>query len=727
MGQTARRVKVLLPLPLAGAYDYLLPEDLDAETGAFVRVPLGNRVINGVIWGPGDEGGVAAEKLKEVEAVLPVPVLPEANRSMVDWMAGYYLCAPGAALRMMMSVPAALEPPPTKTAYRGIDAGPPGDIKLTSARRRVLEVAGDGFARSARALGEEAGVTTGVIKALASKGALEIVAIPDLGRFEAPDPSSSGPDLSGEQEDAANGILAKIAADDFSVSVLDGVTGSGKTEVYFEAIAAVLKAGKQVLVLLPEISLSSQWLSRFNARFGAMPAEWHSDLSPPGRRRTWRAVAEGRIRVLVGARSALHLPFSNLGLIVVDEEHEPAFKQEDGVAYNARDVAIVRAHKGGIPIILCSATPSLETVLNVAEGRYESFLLQNRHGAAVLPSTEIIDITKDKPGRQKWVSPVLRDALVETLKAGEQSLLFLNRRGYAPLTLCRTCGHRIACPNCSAWLVEHRFTGRLQCHHCGYAARKPQSCPECGDTDSFAACGPGVERLQEEVSQFLPDARVELVTSDTIHSPAEAAAFVSRMQNKEVDLIIGTQIIAKGFHFPNLTLVGVVDADLGLAGGDLRAAERTYQLMQQVSGRAGRGEQPGRVFLQTANPATRVIQALSKGDRDGFVEAELYERQCAVAPPYGRLAALIISSQDEGVADNLAAAFGRQAPRSDGLLILGPAPAPISLLRGRFRRRLLLRAERGVSVQKVLTEWLSRIKVPSNARVQVDVDPYSFL
>jgi len=727
MVEPGARVKVLIPLPLDGAYDYRLPIDMAAEIGSFVVVPLGNRLVAGVIWAESVDSDVPEDKLREIAGLLEVPPLPKANRAFVEWLAAYYLSPPGNVLRMAMSVASALEPPTTRPAYRRADVDLDAlEIRPTAARKRVLEAASDGFAHPASELASMAGVSSSVIKGLAEAGALEVVQIPDEARWTPPDPNLPGPDLSGDQKAAADQVAA--AADDgFSVTLLDGVTGSGKTEVYFEAIAETLAAGKQVLVLLPEIALSSQWLARFEQRFGAAPAEWHSDLTQGQRRRTWRGIAEGRARIVVGARSALHLPYPELGLIVVDEEHETAFKQEDGVAYHARDMAVLRARLAEIPIILVSATPSLESLLNAKEGRYRLLHLPERHAGATMPTVELIDITKDKPGRQQWLTPTLRKALEDNLAAGEQSLLFLNRRGYAPLTLCRTCGHRLACPNCSAWLVEHRFTRSLQCHHCGFTTGVPKHCPSCDDTDSFAACGPGVERMLEEATLLLPDARIEVVTSDTIRGPLQAAAFVDRMEKGEIDVVIGTQIVAKGYHFPRLTLVGVVDADLGLNGGDLRAGERTYQLMYQVAGRAGREGLPGRVMLQTASPTVPVMQALARHDRDGFLEAELRMREEFDFPPFGRLAALIVSGQDEGLVDRVAQALGRAAPHGKGLTVLGPAPAPLALLRGRYRRRLLLKTSREVSVQKVLADWLGKVQIPNPIRLQVDVDPYSFL
>lgn len=720
-----QRVKVLLPLPLGQAYDYRLPGGMEVRLGDFVAVPLGKRVEIGVIWGCGDRGGVAEEKLRDVEAVLDVPPLPQANMEFIEWVSSYTLAAPGAVLRMAMSSAGAFEPPPPRIGY--VAGAVPAGLKITSARKRVLDIVADGPARPASDIAREAGVSSGVVKGLSDAGALVAVPLPSEGVWRNPDPDIPGPELSAEQAKAAYILSERVAARSFSVSVLDGVTGSGKTEVYFEAVATALKEGRQALVLLPEISLSAQWLHRFEARFGVEPAVWHSDLTQAQRRNTWRAVAEGKARIVVGARSALHLPMPDLGLIVIDEEHDQSFKQEDGVIYHARDMAVVRARLADCPIALVSATPSLETDVNIRSGRYHRLHLPERHGIAELPEIVIVDTRKDKPARQNWITPPLLTAVEETLKAGEQALLFLNRRGYAPLTLCRDCGFRFSCPNCTAWLVEHRFTRRLECHHCGYAARIPERCPDCGGEDSFAACGPGVERIAEEVANNFPEARVALATSDTFRGPASAAEFVEQVQSGAVNLIVGTQIVAKGYHFPMLTLVGVIDADLGLAGGDLRAAERTYQLLHQVSGRAGRAGLPGRVMIQTANPDARVMDALARGDRDGFLAAEAEDRRNGGWPPFGRLAAIIVSGPDEDAVEGYCRALAAKTPRVEGAVILGPATPPMALLRGRFRRRFLIRTARDINIQKLLRDWLSVVRAPNALRIAVDIDPYSFL
>jgi len=726
----SNRVSVLLPLPLAGAYDYLAPNSDSGgdaltspiEPGDFVDVPLGTRMARGVLWGPAS-GEVEAKRLKAIKGALPVPPLPEVSRRFVDWVATYTMSPPGAVLRMVMSVPEALDPPPTVTVYALADDPP--DVRETAPRTRVIEIARAGPPMGLTELAREAGCSTAVVTGLADAGVLRRIDMTPAPPPR-PDPHAAAFTLSDEQDAAAEALRGAVRDKEFQVFALDGVTGSGKTEVYFEAVAEALRQDRQVLVMLPEIALGAQWRSRFEARFGVPAAEWHSDLTQATRRETWRAVANGSARVVVGARSALFLPFPELGLIVVDEEHDAAYKQEDGVIYNARDMAVVRARLGDIPIALVSATPSLETVVNAETGRYRHLALTERHAGASMPSVSLVDMRTQAPGGGSWMSTPLIEAVEATLAAGEQAMLYLNRRGYAPLTLCRACGHRFQCPHCSAWLVEHRLVGRLQCHHCGYSERPPAACPACAAENSLAACGPGVERLAEEVAMRFPDARAAVAASDTLQSPRAAAELVEQLENGDLDILIGTQIVAKGYHFPLLTLIGVIDADIGLSGGDLRAAERTFQMLHQVSGRAGRGERAGRVLMQTYLPEHPVMQALAAGDRDRFIETETESRRMANMPPFGRLVALIVSGPDEASVDHAARNLGRTAPNREGVRVFGPAPAPFALLRGRHRRRLLMHAGKDVPVQGLVGAWIKRAGLPKKVRVQVDVDPYSF-
>ncbi len=722
--KAGHRVRVLLPLPLEGAYDYRLPPDLVAGPGSFVEVPLGGRVCLGVIWDDApNEAPVAESRLREVIAVKPAPPMGLPLRRLVDWVASYTLSAPGAVLRMAMSAPAALEEQAAASGWRRV-AG--AEARLTPDRVRALEALG-ALTLPGMEIARLAGVSMGVVRGLASVGLIEPALMARAAAFPRPLPDFAPPELRPEQESAAAALRESVAARHFAVTLLEGVTGSGKTEVYLDAVAETLRQGRQALVLLPEIALSTQWLARFERRFGAPPALWHSELSSRTRRVTWRAVAEGMAPVLVGARSALFLPFPDLGLIIVDEEHETAFKQEEGVIYHARDMAVVRARLESATCILVSATPSLETVSNAEAGRYRRLMLPVRHGGAAMPAISAIDLRAHPPERGRFLAPPLVAAVTETLARGEQAMLFLNRRGYAPLTLCRACGHRMQCPNCTAWLVEHRAQRRLLCHHCGHTAPTPPACPECGAEHSLVPIGPGVERIQEEVAELFPQARKLVMASDTIPGPAAAAEAARQIEAREVDLIIGTQIVAKGWHFPHLTLVGVVDADLGLGGGDLRAGERTMQLLHQVAGRAGREDRPGRVLLQSFSPEHPVMQALIADDFPGFLRAEAAQRAPGNWPPYGRLAALIISSEDARSAERAARELGLAAPVGQGVQVLGPAPAPLALLRGRHRHRLLLKAERGVRVQAVLADWLARVQLPREVRVQVDVDPVGFL
>lgn len=610
-----------------------------------------------------NSGKVAVEKLKNIGDISDIPPMQPALRDFIIWTANYTLAPLGSVLAMAMSVPAAL----AKTKPTSDHCFP-----------------------------------------------------------QKPQISKSDITLSKDQA-AAAAILNKKIHNGYSVTVLDGVTGSGKTEVYSEAIRSVIEEGKQVLVLLPEIVLTTQLIERFKERFGFAPTQWHSTLTPARRRDNWQAIAHGSASLIIGARSALFLPYHNLGLIVVDEEHESAFKQEDGVIYHGRDMAVARAKIENIPIILVSASPSLETVANVEAGKFELLHMPNRHGGAFMPDIIAVDMRHEKLDSQHWLSSVLKEALIDGIEHEEQSMLYLNRRGYAPLTLCRKCGYRFQCPDCSAWLVEHRYPAYLQCHHCGFTRTLPPQCPSCEESGQFASCGPGVERLEEEVREFLPDARIAMITSDNINSPQKAGIVIKEIEEGRIDIIIGTQMVAKGHHFPKLTLVGVVDADLGLEGGDLRAAERSYQLLHQVSGRAGREDLRGRVIIQSYMPENVVMQALISGDRDDFVHNELLRRKEAHMPPFSRMAAIIISGKDEVMVRKTAADFAICAPQSEGMRVLGPAPAPMTLLRGNYRYRLLAITDRNVNIQKMLKAWLSRTKAPSSVKVKVDIDPYSFI
>ncbi|MDE2335936.1 MAG: primosomal protein N' [Alphaproteobacteria bacterium] len=721
--ETGARAQVLTPFPVGRAYDYRLPEGMTVGSGDYVSVPLGKKETVGVVWGAGGDAALDPGKVKYILQKYAAPPMPDVHRKFIEWVARYTMADLGTVLKMSLSVPEALQPPKTAQAYTLPEKMP---VKLSSHRKKVVDFLSDGTPHRAAEIAKAVGCSTTIIRAMADAGQLRAAPV------STPAPCAIGAvrentlTFSPAQQQAADALKAQVAAKKYGVTLLDGVTGAGKTEVYFEAVAEALKQGRQVLILLPEISLSAQFLERFERRFGVAPALWHSEVSPLQRRMAWAGVAAGETKVVVGARSALFLPFADLGLIIVDEEHDASYKQEEGVMYHARDMAVVRAHLGGIAALLVSATPSLETMYNVHEGKYDYLHLAARHAGAKLPEMHAVNLKTTPPERGRFIAPPLQRALRETFEAQEQSLLFLNRRGYAPLRLCRACGYRFQCPSCAAWLVEHRYHINMQCHHCGYVQPVPHTCPACGAEESLASCGPGVERIQEEVQALLPEARTLILASDVVTSPKAINDAVRQIENHHVDVIVGTQIVAKGHHFPSLTCVGVVDADMGLAGGDLRAGERTFQLLHQVAGRAGRGEKPGRVYIQTYMPEQPVMKALVAGDRDMFLAAETKERERAGMPPFGRLAALILSSPDEMKLDFFCRTLAQGAPRYDDVRILGPAPAPLAFLRGKHRRRFLVKAGREVAVQKFLAEWLGAVKVPSAVQLKIDIDPQSF-
>ncbi len=726
-----RVVDVLVPVALDREYSYRVPEKLDLAPGDIVSVPLGAREATAVVWADNPKPNPRLDnRLKDVEDKLDAPPLKGELRRFVDWVASYTLSSRGMVLRMCLRMGEHLGAARERV---GVRLAGPAPQRMTGARSRLLELLADGMARGKSEAAREAGVTAGVIDGLIDEGTLETVVLPPEPVAHRPDADFKQADFTAAQSTAAAALKATIAKAGYTVTLLDGVTGSGKTEVYFEAVADTIRAGRQSLILMPEIALTAQFLDRFAARFGTRPAEWHSELSPRRRARTWRAVADGEVAVVVGARSALFLPYADLGLIVVDEEHDPAYKQEDGVRYHARDMAVVRGHIARIAVVLASATPSLETEVNARRGRYARIALPERFGGARLPAIEAIDLRRDPPPPRHFISPVLAGAVKTSLQRNEQALLFLNRRGYAPLTLCRACGFRFACPNCDAWLVDHRFRRQLVCHHCGFAMPHPANCPHCQVANSFVAIGPGVERLEEEVRELFPGARVLVLSSDLVASVERMREELADVAAGRFDIVIGTQLVAKGHHFPMLNLVGVVDADLGLANGDPRAAERTFQLLHQVVGRAGREAGAGYGYLQTHQPEHPVLRALIAQDRDAFYDAEIAQRESTHYPPFGRLASLVVSGPDKHAAESFARALVRAAPKvagaiADALRILGPAEAPLALVRGRHRLRLLVKAPRAFDLSAYLRQWLAAGPNPKGGvKLEIDVDPQSFL
>jgi primosomal protein N' (replication factor Y) len=718
-----RVAQVLIPMPLPEAFDYEAPEGMALEPGDLVAVPLGPRQIAGAVLSVREVPGLN-RPLKPVLGRYDEPRLPPTTLEFVQWAARYAVDAPGMALGIALRGARAARPKPEKVVV--VTGQPPA--RMTPAREKVLATAAD-EALAPAALAAKAGVSSGVVKGLIDDGALAIELREVPLAFDPPDLSRPGAVLNDSQAAAAAALTSMLAEGGFQAALLDGITGSGKTEVYLEAAAAAMAADPQaqVLVLLPEIALTQKVIERFTQRFGAEPGEWHSAVTPPRRRRVWEAVATGQCRIVVGARSALFLPFPHLKLIIVDEEHDGSYKQEDGFVYQGRDLAVARAKIEGAGIILSSATPSLETLFNAEAGRYRWLRLRARHGSAVLPEVELIDMRETPPEQGRWLSPPLVKAMGETLARGEQTLLFLNRRGYAPVVLCKACGERLCSPDSQSWLVEHRYTGRLVCHLTGFSMAKPAACPHCGAKDSLVSIGPGVERVEEEARSLFPEARIAVFSSDTVFGASEARELIERMERGEIDIMVATQAAAKGHNFPGLTLVGVVDADLSLRGGDLRAGERTYQLLAQVAGRAGRADRPGRALLQTWAPEHGVMQALKAQDRDAFVEAEMGEREAAGLPPFGRLASIILTGTNPEALETYARALAAAVPNAEGLEVYGPADAPLALIRGRRRKRFLVRADRTVDLQAFLATWRARARPPSSVRVTVDVDPYSFL
>jgi primosomal protein N' (replication factor Y) len=723
--------EILLPLALDQTYSYAVPADLELAAGDVVVVPLGNRRSVGVVWAlTSGSGG----NLKQIEGKVDAPSMAAPLRKLVEWLAWYTLAPKGSALALGLRV---VDASP-ETARIGVRLAGPPPARMTPARTRVIEAAAGGLVHARRDLARAAGVGVGVIDGLVAEGTLAAIELKPEPVAGTPDPAYIAPALSGRQGAAAEVLAAAVAtaahggsggsAEPPPVILIDGVTGSGKTEVYFEAVAEAIRRGRQTLILMPEIALTSVFLDRFAARFGVRPSAWHSGISGRRRERLFGAVAAGEVVVVAGARSSLFLPFRDLGLIVVDEEHEGAYKQEDGVCYHTRDMAIVRGRFEHAPVLLASATPSIETRVNVSRGRFKRVALPERFGGRTLPDIQAIDLRADPPEPGRWIAPRLVEEVTRTLAAGDQSLLFLNRRGYAPLTLCRSCGHRFTCTSCSAWLVEHRFKRALVCHHCGHSERIPPACPACGSDDELVACGPGVERIAEEVAALFPDARRIVLSSDFPGGTERLRAELDAVSRGEADIVIGTQLVAKGHNFPHMTMVGVLDADIGLTSGDPRAAERTFQLLQQVTGRAGRGAKPGRAFVQTYQPDHPVLAALVSGEAERFYREETTAREAAGMPPFGRLAALIVSAAKREEAEAHARELARLSEPSTGIMVLGPAEAPLAMIRGRYRFRLLVKTSRDVNLQDYLRAWIIRGPKPrGSVRVHIDVDPQSFL
>ncbi|MEJ6813899.1 MAG: primosomal protein N' [Octadecabacter sp.] len=718
-------VGVLTAQPIDRMLDYKAPEG-GCHLGAFVEVPLGPRKVLGVVWGPG-KGDWDYAKTRSVIRALDVAPMADEMRQFLQKAGDYTLTPMSAMLRLATRAPGLGDAPSMRKVYR---LGSVEPTRMTDARTKVLDVLHEygGLAFTLKEVADTAGVTSSVVKGLVKLGAVSEEDSPRDLPYPRLDPDYGSKELTEDQLVGAKVLREAVASGKYGTTLLKGVTGSGKTEVYLEAVAECLRKGRQALVLLPEIALTAEFLTRVEARFGMKPAEWHSGVTMTERRRCWRMVGQGEAQLIVGARSALFLPYRDLGLIVVDEEHDTSYKQEDGVLYNARDMTVLRASLNAAQVVLASATPSLESWANVEAGKYARVTLASRYGVAVMPKMSAIDMRiEDLPG-SRWISPTLQKMVESRLKKGEQSLLFLNRRGYAPVTICRACGHQIGCDDCDATMVEHRFLKRLMCHQCGETKPMPSVCPSCEAVDKLAPVGPGVERMADEAQALFPDARVATLSSDLYGSARALKEHIESIARGEADVIVGTQLVAKGHNFPKLTLVGVIDADLGLQGSDLRAAERTFQLMRQVAGRAGRADIPGEAVLQTFQPEHPVIGAILGGDEEAFWAAEAGERRAAGVPPYGRMAGIVLSSPNVQEVFDL----GTQMARNDGPLrkigaqVYGPAPAPIARIGGRHRVRLLVKAEKSAPLQQALAAWAAQFKLRGDLRMAIDIDPQSF-
>ena len=717
-------VGVLTTEPVSRLFDYLAPAG-GVNVGDLVKVPLGPRRVLGVVWGKGT--GFDRAKLRPISTVSDAPPMTPDMLDFLTKVADYNVAPLSQVLKLATRAPGLLDPP-AKRKLISLTERPPS--RMTPARQRVIDFlkseGGRPFAPPE--LAQFAGVSAGVVTGLIKQGALLVQDAPRDPPYPRLDSLHKGKALSEQQAEAALSLRAAVKSRTYNTTLLKGVTGSGKTEVYLEAVAEVLAQGRQGLVLLPEIALTVDFLERLQARFGARPAEWHSGATMSERRRCWRAVASGDAQLVVGARSALFLPFQDLGLIVVDEEHDGSYKQEEGVYYHARDMAVLRASITRASVVLATATPSLETWANAEAGKYTRLDLPERFGTANLPEMAAIDMRTEPMQANQWISPTLREEMRKSYAEGTQSLLFLNRRGFAPLTLCRACGEQVGCDSCDARMVEHKFQNRLICHQCGAWKPIPETCPSCEVTGKMAALGPGVERIAEEVAEVFPEARVEILSSDLSDSARGLKERIEAIAAGEADIIIGTQMVAKGHNFPHLTLVGVIDADLGLQGGDLRAAEKSFQLIRQVAGRAGRAEKPGRALLQSFQPAHPVIESILSGDEEAFWQAEAKARLEANMPPYGRLAAVIVSSPKQDQAFEVATHLARNAQPllAIGAQIFGPAAAPIAKIRDRYRVRLLIKTTKAAPLQKALRQWVKPVNKPANLRIAIDIDPQTF-
>ncbi|MCT4575609.1 MAG: primosomal protein N' [Alphaproteobacteria bacterium] len=708
---------VIVPLALNSSFSYKSEESLLA--GDLINVSFGRQKVTALVIG---ESTSTYNKLKNISIKHNLNI-GEDNLKFIKWISNYTLSPVGLIFKSFISSASLNKSNKTISKYSLSDDWKEEfkSITKTQSRVKTIELIKSKERLTAKEIMEELSVGDSVIKGLLKANVLkEEKQIREL-NFPKPDLTISGKELSEDQKKATSKLLDNIG-DDFSVSLIDGITGSGKTEVYFEAISEVLAKGKQVLIMLPEISLSGGFIERFEHRFGIKPYVWHSSISPAQKGKTWKGIISGKAKVIVGARSSLLLPYKDLGLIVVDEEHDNSYKQEDVFMYNARDMAVVRANIGKFPCVLVSAAPSLESVYNCEQEKYFHIELKSRYGEAKLPDIKLIDMKDEKTATQEFLSDTLRTAIKNNFDQQEQTLLFLNRRGYSPLVICKKCGERLSCPYCTSWLTSHKRFNKLMCHQCGFEKKLPESCPSCNEKDSFVMCGPGVEKIAEEVKSLIPEARLITVSSDLTNNNLQSV--IKEIEQHKYDIIVGTQMISKGHNFPKLTLVGIVDGDI--ASADLRAGEKNFQLIQQVSGRAGRHDLPGRVLIQTYEADTVLMQALENNDKEAFLEEEKALRADRNLPPYGKLASLIVSCNDENLLNQACRELSSHIPKTEGIIILGPAEAPIYRLRGKYRKRYLIKIDKNKNAQKTLQFWINSSNIDKRVRVQIDIDPYSF-
>ena len=739
----SKEVAVLLIGPFNDTFDYLIEENInEISPGQIVLAPFRQRKVVGIIVSEGSKT-VSKSKLKTVIDIYELDPIPLPTIDLISFLANWNCVYKGLVLKMVLSPLEAIISPQYNKVYKynledGLSIDSIDNKKLRSKRKLVL----DALVNSDKEVYEtfliqDIGVSKTILKDMVNKNLIveKLIKIkPDFSKnfIKSNDiKKENDKPLNEHQKNAVDKINKSIKKNETDCFLLDGVPGSGKTETYFETVQTCLDERKQVLILLPEIALTPDWQKRFYNKFNFNPLVWHSDISKKKRKEIWLSALSGTAGVIVGARSALMIPISKLGLIVVDEEHEPAFKQEENVRYNARDMAVYRANRSSASIVLASATPSLETFYNMRMGKYIHLTLPKRATGADMPDIKLLDLKLHPPQKGNWISPLLINQIQDKLLKKEQTLLFLNRRGYAPLRVCNSCGNKVKCINCETWLVEHRLDNLLTCHHCGYSKHISNICEVCGNKDQMKSCGPGVERIEEEVQRLFPEAKSITLSSDTMKNQNLLTNAIEQIKNSEVDIIIGTQMVAKGHDFPKLKLVGIIDGDIGLSGGDLRASERSFQLLQQVAGRSGRHtagtNDKGIVYLQTFDTENPIIKAIAQNNRDDFFEKELISRKNANMPPYGRLAAIILSSKFESNLDSFSSDISRLAPSFKNVKIFGPAPAPMYFLRGKYRRRFLIKSDKTVNIQKVLIDWTKKINKPSNINLNIDIDPFSFM